>query len=98
MSSFNCLNCGFRIWDKQKGLSKNCIDKYLNDKEWISICGNCKTKVITNYTNFDLRYGLNKPKDQINMIKVKELINRDLENNYWNKRSQIKQSQREGLK
>jgi len=98
MSSINCLNCGFRIWDKEKGLGKNTICKNLNEDQHITICGKCKTKVITNYSNFDKRYGLNKPQNKIDMIKVKELINRDLKSNYWNKRSQIKQSQREELK
>lgn len=97
MSSLVCIKCQYTLWNKDSGLTKNTICKNLNEDQHITICGKCKTKLIENYSNFEKRYGLNKPNNQINMIKVKELINRDLENNYWNKRSQIKQSQREGF-
>lgn len=87
MSSINCLKCQYRLWDKDTGLTKNTISKYLNDDQHICICGKCKNKVIENYTDFDKRYGLNKPEDQIDMIKVRKLINKDIKNNYWNRRS-----------
>jgi len=90
MSSVYCLQCNKIIWDKVKGFTKGSYEKHLNDKQWISFCGNCKHKEVKEYTEFDLRYNLNKPKDQIDMIKVKELINKDLKNNYWNNKRRSK--------
>lgn len=84
MSSSYCLKCHKMIWDKYTGLINGTKEIHKNKYTWILFCGNCKLKTENKYTEFDLRYGLNKPKDQIDMIKVKQLINKDLKDNYWN--------------
>lgn len=90
MSSVYCVKCKNMLWDKVKGFTKGSNEVHINNKTWASICGKCKHKEIKHYSDFDIRYGLNKPKDQIDMIKVKELINIDLKNNYWNNKNKNK--------
>ncbi len=86
MSSVYCLKCHKMIWDKYKGMIKGSKEIHKNNNTWILFCGNCKLKTEKEYSEFDIRYGLNKPKEKIDMIKVKELIRIDLKNNYWNNR------------
>jgi hypothetical protein len=66
------------LWDKHTGLSKNTISKHLNDDQHVTICGKCNNKVIDNYSDSEKRWGLNKPEDQIDHNKVREIINKEL--------------------
>jgi len=78
MSSIACKKCQYTLWNKDSGLTKNTISKYLNDDQHVTICGKCNNKVIENYSDFEKKYGLNKPEDQIDMKIVRELIDKDL--------------------